>query len=57
MAELSLLVSCDCGYRDVREGVRAHRKTCPVSIFSAQRRTADVLERGELYRTLHFGLT
>lgn len=56
MAELSLLVSCDCGYRDVREGVKAHQKTCDVSIVSAQRHTTAVHDRGELDLALHFRL-
>lgn len=47
MAEVSLLISCDCGYRDVREGVKAHQKTCGVKITSAHRHTIVVQECGE----------
>lgn len=45
MAEQSLLVSCDCGYRDVRQGVKAHQKTCGVRIVPAQRRALEEQEQ------------
>jgi hypothetical protein len=45
MAEQSLLVSCDCGYRDVRQGVKAHQKTCGVRIVPAQRRVTEEQEQ------------
>jgi hypothetical protein len=56
MAEQSLLVSCDCGYRDVRQGVKAHQKTCGVRIIPAQRRAIeeqeqDAAESGEICLT------
>jgi hypothetical protein len=56
MAEQSLLVSCDCGYRDVRQGVKAHQKTCGVRIIPAQRRAIeeqeqDAAENGEICLT------
>jgi hypothetical protein len=56
MAEQSLLVSCDCGYRDVRQGVKAHQKTCGVRIVPAQRRVneeqeQDAAESGEIRLT------
>lgn len=62
MAEQSLLVSCDCGYRDVRQEVKAHQKTCGVTIVPAQRRVTedqeqDAAKSGEIILTslLHPG--
>ena len=54
MSELPLLVSCDCGYRDVRQGVKAHQKSCGVRIVPGQRSSCaqqeqDATERGEFY--------
>lgn len=54
MSELPLLVSCDCGYRDVRQGVKVHQKTCGVRIVPGQRSSCaqqeqDATERGESY--------
>ena len=54
MSELPLLVSCDCGYRDVRQSVNAHQKTCGVRIFRGQRSSyaqqeQDATECGESY--------
>lgn len=54
MSELPLLVSCDCGYRDVRQGVKVHQKTCGVRIVQGQRSSyaqqeQDATERGESY--------
>jgi hypothetical protein len=45
MVEQSLLVSCDCGYRDVRQGVKAHQKTCGVRIVPAQHRAIEDQEQ------------
>lgn len=59
MSELPLLVSCDCGYRDVRQGVKAHQKTCGVRIVPGQRsfyaqQEQDATERGESYLHIYF---
>jgi hypothetical protein len=59
MSELPLLVSCDCGYRDVRQGVKAHQKTCGVRIVPGQpifcaQQEQDATERGESYLHIYF---
>ena len=59
MSELPILVSCDCGYRDVRQGGKAHQKTCGVRVVTGQRSSCaqqeqDATERGESYVHIYF---
>lgn len=59
MSELPLLVSCDCGYRDLRQGVKRHQKTCEVTILPAHRNSSaqqeqEATERGESLPTRVF---